>query len=234
MKTNTMATAVLALGCAFGPKGLAGQAQKRDQLKFSHPLDITNPWLPLASLKQDILEGTEGGKKVRIERTAKPDLHKTIKFGQQTTEVLVVEDREYQEGQLEEVALDYFAQADDGSVCYLGEDVDEYKDGKVVGHSGSWLLGKDTQIPGVMLPARPKVGDKFKSEDVSKYIREEDEVVSVSEPVTVPAGSYPNCVKVTEHLADGVTEYKFYAQGVGVVRELPAEVDVLLKSHLAK
>ncbi|HWU38508.1 MAG TPA: hypothetical protein VN203_12745, partial [Candidatus Acidoferrum sp.] len=31
-------------------------------LKFSHPQDITNPWLPLASLKQDILEGREDNK----------------------------------------------------------------------------------------------------------------------------------------------------------------------------
>jgi len=38
--------------------------------KFSHPRDITNPYLPLANLKQDILEGTEDGKKIHIERTA--------------------------------------------------------------------------------------------------------------------------------------------------------------------
>src|SRR5438874_1416421 len=30
-------------------------------VKFSHPREITNPWLPLATLKQDILEGAEGG-----------------------------------------------------------------------------------------------------------------------------------------------------------------------------
>src|SRR5882757_5220276 len=51
---------------ASAKKALAG-------LKFSHPRDITNPYLPLGSLKQDILEGKEGGKHVRIERTAKPE-----------------------------------------------------------------------------------------------------------------------------------------------------------------
>ena len=79
-----------------------------------------------------------------------------------------MEDREYAGGKLAEVTLDYFAQADDGTVYYLGEDVDEYKDGKVVGHSGAWLLGKDTQKPGVLMPAHPEIGDKFKSEDVPK------------------------------------------------------------------
>src|SRR5205823_3707282 len=36
-------------------------------MKFSHPREITNPYLPLAYLKQDILEGSEGGMKIRIE-----------------------------------------------------------------------------------------------------------------------------------------------------------------------
>ena len=106
-------------------------------LKFSHPRDINNAYLPLGTLKQDVLEGKEGDAKVRIERTAKPDLHKTFKIGKQQVEALVVEDREVEDGELAEVALDYFAQADDGTVLYLGEDVDEYKGGKVAGHSGS-------------------------------------------------------------------------------------------------
>jgi hypothetical protein len=210
----------------------AARAKKiLEGLKFSHPREINNPYVPLAELKQDVLEGTEGGKKVRIERTAKPETKKTIKVGDQSIEVLVVEDREWEDGALAEVALDYFAQDDRGAVYYLGEDVDEYKDGKVVGHEGIWLVGTDTEVPGVIFPAEPKVGDKFKSEDVSAEIMEDDEVVSVSEAVTAPAGSYQNCVKVKEKLADGSTEYKYYAKGVGVVREVPADGNVLLKSH---
>jgi hypothetical protein len=202
--------------------------------KFSHPRDITNPYLPLASLKQDILEGKEGGKNVRIERIAKPGVRKTFKIGDQSVESFVVEDREIEDGKLTEVTIDYFAQDDDGTVYYLGEDVDEYQDGKVVGHEGSWLLGKDTEVPGIIFPANPKVGDKFKLEDVSDTIHEEDEVVSVSETVTVPAGTFDNCVKIKEHLADGTSEFKYYAKGVGVVRELPQDGDVLLRLHETK
>ena len=200
-------------------------------MKFSHPRDITNPFLPLASLKQDVLEGKEGGKKVRIERTAKPDIHKIFKIGKQDVEALAVEDREWEDGQLAEVAMDYFAQDDGGTVYYLGEDVDEYENGKVVSHEGSWLLGKDTKNPGVILPGNPKVGDKFKSEDVNKEIHEDDEVFSLSEDVVTPAGTYQNCIKVKERLADGAIEYKYYAKGVGVVREIPADGDVRLTSH---
>lgn len=199
-------------------------------LKFTRPLEITHPFLPLATLKQDILEGTEGGKKVRVERTRMPQT-KTIQFNGKPVEALVFEDRVFENGKLAEVALDYYAQADDGTVCYLGEDVDEYKDGKVIGHEGTWLLGKDTQIPGVIMPARPKVGDKFKVEDVSKEIHEDDEVLSVSETVTVPAGTYKNCLKIKEVLADGKIEFKYFARGVGCVKEVPADGELLLKSH---
>jgi len=211
---------------------LADRAKKT--MKFSHPRDITNPYLPLATLKQDTLEGTEGGKKVHIERTVMPDKHKTFTLGKQTIEALVVEDRELEDGALAEVVADYFAQDDAGMVYYLGEDVNEYQNGKVTGHDGSWLLGKDTQKPGVILPGNPKIGDKFKTEDVSKDINENDEVVSVFEHVIVPAGTYQNCVKVTEHLADGTTEYKYYAKGIGAVREVPSVGDVRLISHTVR
>jgi hypothetical protein len=200
-------------------------------VKFSHPREITNPYLPLVSLKQDILEGKEGNDKIRIERTAKPDIRKTYTINNQTVETLCVEDRELINGALVEVALDYFAQDDNGTVFYLGEDVDEYKGGKIVGHSGTWHFGRDTQSPGVLFPAQPKVGDKFMSEDVSKEIHENDEIVALSETVTTPAGTYTNCIKLKEVLADGDIEYKYFAKGIGVVREVPEGGDVLLTSH---
>jgi len=216
----------------------AKASQKADStsatLKFSHPRDIYNPYLPLAYMKQDILEGSEGGKNTRVERTVLPNKHKTFTINGQSVEAFVIEDRAFANGKLEEVATDYFAQDDFGTVYYLGEDVDEYDGGKVVNHDGAWALGRDTQTPGVIMPAHPKVGDKFKAEDVSKAINESDEVVSVSETVTVPAGTFANCLKVKESLADGTVEYKYYAPGVGVVREVPSDGDEPLVSHTTK
>jgi uncharacterized membrane protein YkoI/uncharacterized Fe-S cluster protein YjdI len=188
-------------------------------LKFSHPRDITNPYLPFALLKQDVLEGKEGAVLNRVERTAKPDVHKTFKVGNQTVDTLAVEDRAFENGKLVEVALDYFAQADDGTVCYLGEDVDLYKDGKIVSHEGAWLYGIHTDQIGVLMPGKPKVGDKFQAENVPKITWENDEVVSVNETVTVPAGKFTNCVKVREKLSDKTTEFKYFAPGVGVIKE---------------
>jgi hypothetical protein len=202
-------------------------ARAEEQPRFSHPREITNPYLPLGSLTLDILEGKE----LRIERKVRPKVHKVFTIGDQTVEALAVEDREIEDGDLKEVTLDYFAQDDNGQVYYLGEDVDTYKNGKVSGHEGQWLLGRDTQKPGVIMPAHPKVGDKYKSEDVPKITWEEDEIVSVTETVTVPAGTYENCIKVKERTSDGDTEYKLFAPGVGCVKEIESEGEYSLKSH---
>ena len=221
---NRLLVTVLAAG-VFG-NALAGEHMPA----FSHPRDITNQFLPLASLKQDILTS----KSERVERTVKPEVKKMFVIGGQMVVALAVEDREIVDGKLAEVALDYFAQDDDGNVYYLGEDVDEYKNGNVSGHSGAWLLGKDAQTPGMLLPAHPKAGDKFMSEDVPGITWEKDEVVSVSETATVPVGTFTNCVKVKERTSDGATEYKLYAPGVGCVEEMESDGDLTLKSHATK
>lgn len=202
-------------------------AGEGNQPKFTHPRDISNPYLPLAELKQDILVS----KDEKVERTARPEIKKVFEINGQKVESLTVEDKEFADGKLAEITLDYFAQDDDGNVYYLGEDVDEYKDGKVTGHNGAWLFGKDTQTPGILIPAHPKVGDKFRSEDVPKVTTEEDEVVSVTETVTVPFGTFKNCIKVKETPSDGKIEYKFYASGVGCIEELESDGSVKLKSH---
>jgi hypothetical protein len=224
-----VAGALVLAGCSTNDHEHDGSTQSAQ--KFSRPREITNPYLPLGSLKQDILES----KGERVERTAKPEIRKTFTVGGQTVEALTVEDREYDAaGSLTEATLDYFAQDDAGNVYYLGEDVDTYKDGKVSGHGGGWLLGRDTTIPGVLLPAHPKVGDAFRSENVPGITVEDDEVVSDSETLAVPGGTFHHCIKIMEHASDGGTEYKYYAPGTGVIAEMDADGDLLLKSHSTK
>ena len=165
-------------------------------------------------------------------------MHKPFQVAGQTVESLCMEDRIFLNGVIAEVALDYFAQDDAGTVYYLGEDVDEYDEhGKLAQHNppdDAWLTGKDTIVPGVILPAHPKVGDKFKSEDVSATVDESDEVVGVDETTTVPAGTYKHCVKIAEQVPGEGLEYKYYAPGFGVVRETPATGDELLISHTTR
>jgi hypothetical protein len=49
--------------------------------------------------------------------------------------------------------------------------------------------------------------------------------------MTVPAGTFHDCIKVKEHASDGATEFKLYAPGVGVIAEMDSDEGLLLKSH---
>lgn len=215
-----ISAAVLA---AAGTTGFAAPPQ------FSKPLTITNPYLPLANLHQDILVGTANGKAARVERTHRTTT-KRLRVGGQTVTAMIVEDRDFSGGHLEEDTLDYFVQADDGAVYYLGKSVDSYKNGKIVGHGGSWQVGSHGGKPGVLLPAHPFVGQKYQSENVPGIAVENDEILSLTETVTVPTGTYHHCLKVKE-MADGEVEYKYYAPHVGVVKEAPPEGPMILKTH---
>lgn len=197
---------------------------------FTHPTNITNPYLPLSALRRDVLEGNEGGKKVRVERTMKAGTREFEIDGKKVA-TRIMEDREFVNGKLEEVTLDYFAQADDDTVYYFGEDVNMYRNGKVVGHEGAWMTGEHNAKPGVLLPGKPKLGDKFQSEAVPGIAEESDEVVAVDVSIKAPAGLFKHCVKVKEVVPGEAPEYKYYAPGVGVVREEPKGGRLDLISH---
>lgn len=197
---------------------------------FSHPTAITNLFLPLAHLHQDVLTGNDGGKSARVERTARPGTRVFRVKGQAVT-AMIVEDRDFTNGTLTEATRDYFAQADDGTVYYMGESVDEYRHGKVVGHGGAWLTGEHGAQPGILMTAHPKVGDTWQSEAVPGIAEERDEVLSVDGTVTVPAGTYHHCVKVKETAGGEGAEYKYYAPHVGVVQEVPEGGLMRLTTH---
>ena len=133
----------------------------------------------------------------------------------------IVEERETEDGKLIEVSRNYFAiDKATGAVYYFGEDVDIYRGGKVVGHEGAWLSGVDGARFGMMMPGKPKVGDKFYQELAPKVAMDRCEVVAVGEGIKTPAGAFKDCLgtKETSPLERGAS-VKVYAPGVGMVRD---------------
>jgi hypothetical protein len=145
-------------------------------------------------------------------------------------ECRVVEDREEKNGRLAELTRDYYA-IDGGTndVYYMGEEVDVYKNGKIAGHEGSWLSGVKGAKFGMMLPGQPKVGQRFYQEQAPGIGMDRIEIKSISETVTTPAGTFDKCIFVEETtpLEKGVRDHKWYAAGVGPVRD----AEMLLVSH---
>jgi len=136
-------------------------------------------------------------------------------------ETRVVEERETKNGQLTEVSLNWFAiSKKTGNVYYFGEDSKDYKNGKVVGQSGSWEAGVKGARFGMMMPAKPEVGQRYYQEVAPKVAMDRAENVSLSETVKVPAGEFKNCLKTEESSAlEGGKEYKYYAPGVGLLKD---------------
>jgi hypothetical protein len=141
-------------------------------------------------------------------------------------ETRVVEEREWQGGELYEVSRNYIAICEETQdVVYFGEWVDFYEDGEVVKHDGSWRAGTGANKPGLLLPGNPEVGTRFYQEVAPGVAMDRAEIVSVSEPCETPAGRFPNCLKVKEQPAHDLLarlsfweiEYKIHAPGIGLV-----------------
>jgi hypothetical protein len=133
----------------------------------------------------------------------------------------VVEEWEGTEGKPIEISQNYFAiDKKTKAVYYFGEDVDMYKDGKVVNHEGSWLSGVAGAKFGMMMPGKVKVGDKFYQEIAPKTAMDRCEIVALDKKVNTPAGTFGNCLqtKETSPLEAGTSE-KIYAPGVGLVKD---------------
>jgi hypothetical protein len=137
-------------------------------------------------------------------------------------ETRVVEDRELKNGTLVEITRDYYAiDSQTNDVYYFGEDVDVYKNGKVVSHEGSWLSGVKGAKFGMMMPGKPKVGQKFYQELAPGVGMDRVEIVSDREKVVTPAGTFEKCIQVreTSPLEKGLKDHKWYAAGVGQVKD---------------
>lgn len=188
---------------------------------FTHPRRIDNAYLPLSKFARCELRGTEDGAKVRVVRSL---LDRTLAFEHRGRVVRadIVEDREFEDGKIVERTLDYFAQGDGGAVYYLGEDVDTYENGKVTGHEGSWRYGRDTKRLGVIMPAHPRVGDRWRSEDAPGITVERDRAVAILKRVEVHGKAYRRVLRVRER-SGGETEFKLYAPGIGNISEQPPD-----------
>jgi len=136
-------------------------------------------------------------------------------------ETRIIEERETAKGQLSEISRNYCAiDKTNNAVYYFGETVNMYKNGKVTSHEGGWESGKKGGKFGLMMPAQPKVGDKYYQEIVPDIAMDRAEIVSVTETVTVPAGTFENCVKTKDGSAlEKGSDTKQYAPGIGQIRD---------------
>ncbi len=152
----------------LGDVPLAPDSARRDltAAPFSDPTAVTNPLFPIAELDSAILNGRVDGQVFHTETTLLP-FSRIIEWTPgQCVRVLVSQYTAFLDGRLTETAIDLYAQADDGSVWYLGEDVFDYDpQGRVTTTEGTWHAG--TEGPAAMImPSDPQVGDVNRPENI--------------------------------------------------------------------
>jgi hypothetical protein len=155
-------------------------------------------------------------------------LDETVMIGK--TKARVVEEREWTKGELIEVSRNYFAICPKTKdVFYFGEEVDDYKNGQIAGHSGAWSADHSGNKPGLIMPGNPVIGMKYYQEIAPRVAMDRTEVLSLTESLTTPAGTFENCLKTREGSALKPMERgtKIYAPGIGLLKD----GDMLLTKH---
>lgn len=201
-------------GDACLPTAPAADRVDLTEPRFTHPTEIANPLHPTSEITQTIYGGQVDGKPFRTEVSLLPGT-KTIEVDGKPVEARISQYAAFSDGRIQEVALDWYAQADDGSVWYLGEDVFNYDNGVVADTEGTWQAGRHNAPAAMIMPAAPEKGDVYRPENLPEIVFEEVTVRAVDQTVDGPYGRIEGAMTVRELHMDGSTEDKVFAPGYG-------------------
>ncbi|MCR1784366.1 hypothetical protein KVF89_17625 [Nocardioides carbamazepini] len=157
--------------------------------------DVDNPWFPL-------VPGTRW--EYADEGSGQPALVLTVEAGERldgpegiATTTLV---RTRADGV---VARDRYAQDRSGNVWWLGRE-------------GVWQAGESGAEAGLVMPARPRFGDGFRTA-LAPGQSEVATVRALGEEITVPLATYDRTVEIEVTDAAGAARTEVYARGIGLV-----------------
>jgi len=226
--------AALALGAAAGFAGSqgpqaagAGQSGTGGLPQGSEPVNldpadfttrIDNPYWPMrVGTRWIYRETAPDGTKQRVVVTVTP---RTKRIANGVT-ARVVHDVVTEKGKPVEITDDWYAQDRRGNIWYLGEFTKEFEDGKFRSTQGSFEAGVDGAQAGVIMPAKPRSGLRYRQEYYKGQAEDRGAIVSLREQAEVPFGHFRRgrilMTKDTNPLEPKVLEFKFYARGIGPV-----------------
>ena len=169
---------------------------------------VDNPWFPLTPGTTLVYNGVRDGKPSRDVVTV---THGTKRIA--GAPCVVVSDRLYLAGRLEERTTDWYTQDRAGNVWYFGEATAELNDqGRVTSTEGSWQAGVDGAKPGIFMPAHPRVGQTGRQELYRGHAEDHFRVAAV-------LGKNALLTEEWTPLEPGVLDHKLYVRGVGTVLE---------------
>ncbi len=184
----------------------------------------SNPnFIPLQTGAQLTLMGEEDKEEIINVITVLADT-KNINLPSGTITARVIEERESADGELVEVSRNWFAICEEtNSVFYFGEWVDNYVDGTIDNHEGSWEAGVNGATPGIMMPGTFLLGSRYFQEIAEDVAMDRGENIGMGLTVMTPAGTFTDCVQVfeTTPLEPYAKDFKIYAPGIGLIVDGP-------------
>lgn len=177
--------------------------------------NITNKYFALPVGKKMVYEAkNEEGKLEKVEIEI---LKETKKI--EGVETVVYLDRVTEDGQLVEETRDYLAQHKNGDVWYFGEEVNNYENGKLKDHAGTFLHGTDGAKAGIWMKAEQKIGDTYRQEYYKGEAEDARTTVATGLIVKTKLATYNDCVKVYDWtpLDPASREHKYYCSETGTL-----------------
>ena len=188
---------------------------------FDRSTVIENEWLPMKPGTRFEYNGSN------VEDDGKVVPHRIVMHVTDLTKIIggvrcvVNYDLDYNDGELVEAELAFFAQDKDGNIWRMGEYPEEYEDGKFIAAS-PWLHGLEDARAGIEMLARPKLGTASYAQGWGPAVNWTDRarVDQMGQKTTVKAGSYEDVLVIAEtsESEPGAQQLKHFAKGVGNVR----------------
>jgi hypothetical protein len=204
------------------PAKLVLSAKDFDRSRFDDDsTKVTNRWFPLEPGTQYVYEGSALDDGERLKRRVVftvTDLTKVV-AGVRT---VVAWDRDYDDGELIESELAFFAQDTAGNVWHLGQYPEEYEEGKLV-KAPAWLEGIAGARAGLAMKAEPQPEAKSYAQGFAPaplYWDDRARVYKMDQRTCVPVECYDNVLVMEEfeRRKPGAFQLKYYAPGVGGIR----------------
>lgn len=164
--------------------------------------NVNNTYFILKIGFQIILEGED-------EKVIITVLNETENVG--GIETRVVEEREFEDGQIDEISYNYIAICNEtNDIIYFGEE-----------GGGSWRADTLDNEPGILMPGRFIMSDRYYQEYAPEAALDRAENIGIGITFSTPLGILSNCAltEETTPLEPFVNEYKAYAPGIGIIAD---------------
>jgi len=203
------------------PAALFERFENFDAARFTEPTAVDNEWFAFEPGTQWIWEGTtvddEG--EVLPHRVVITATGLVKRIG--AIPCVVTYDLDYEDGDLVEAEIAFFAQDDEGNVWRMGEYPEEYDD-EIIVAAPTWIHGIEGAVGGITMKGDPTVSGPGYSEGWAPGVHFSDRgrVQKFVAENCVPLDCYENVLVIEETALDevGAFHLKYWAEGVGNTR----------------